>query len=65
MGRLAALRPVFTHLNGEHDDWVMRPAEQDGTLRMPQAGDLSLSDKDCKLLLDGLVQALRGLSPTP
>ena len=43
----------------------MRPVEQDGTLRMPQAGDLSLSDKDCKLLLDGLVQALSGLSPTP
>ena len=60
-----ALSPVFSHLNGEHGGYAVGPQPQDGTLRMPRAGEIRLDAGDYREILQGLTAALKTLTFGP
>lgn len=58
-----ALRPIFTHLNGEHPGFTLPPVPMDGVLRMPVPGERRVSQTDYGYLLRELENQLKALSP--
>lgn len=61
--RYMPLSPVFTHLNGLHNKRALSPKPQDGTLRMPMPGAVSLSAGDYAEICRRLEEQLRNLPP--